>query len=106
MLVRNVVIRLKPLALSEFTRIFNAEIVPILRRQAGFLDAFTFSIAPTGTEVIAISLWSSEEAVEAYNASGYAEVLNSLSQVLDGTPRVRVANVISSTLYTTAHAAA
>ena len=100
MLVRNVVIRLKPRALSEFIHLFNSEVVSILRRQLGFLDAFIFSIAPNGTEVIAISLWSADEYIEAYNAAGYAEVLYSLRAVLDGTPRVRIAHVIGSTLYT------
>jgi len=99
-LVRNVVIRLKPRALNQFIQIFNSEVVSILRRQLGFLDAFIFSIAPNGTEVIAISLWSAGEYVEAYNATGYGDVLYSLRDVLDGTPRVRVAHVIGSTLYT------
>ena len=99
MLVRNVVIRLKPRALSEFIHIFSSEVVSILRRQTGFLDAFIFSIAPNGSEVIAISLWSAEEYIEAYNAAGYAEVLYSLRAVLDA-PRVRIAHVIGSTLYT------
>ena len=99
MLVRNVVIRLKPRALSEFIHIFNSEVVSILRRQLGFLDAFIFSIAPNGSEVISISLWSAEEYIEAYNAAGYAEVLYSLRAVLDAL-RVRIAHVIGSTLYT------
>jgi hypothetical protein len=105
MFLRNVAIHLKPNALGEFTRIFDSEVLPILRKQAGFRDEITFSTTPTGTDVIAISLWDTQEQAEAYNATGYPGVLKSLNTVLDGAPRVRVSDVISSTLHKTAIAA-
>jgi len=46
-------------------------------------------------DVIAISLWDTQEHAEAYNAAGYPEVLKSLNKVLDGAPSVRVSDVIS-----------
>ena len=100
MFVRNVAVHLKPNALGEFTRILDNEVLPILRKQAGFRDEITFS--NTGVDVIAISLWDTKEQAEAYNATGYHEVLKSLNKVLDGAPRVRVSDVISSTLHKTA----
>jgi heme-degrading monooxygenase HmoA len=106
MFARNVAIHLKPNTLSEFTRIFNNEVLPILRKQAGFQNEFAFSNTPTGTDVIAISLWDTKEHAEAYNATGYPEVLKSLDRVLDGAPRVQVSDVIGSTLHTTAAIAA
>jgi heme-degrading monooxygenase HmoA len=102
MFARNVAIHLKPNALGEFTRIFDNEVLPILRKQTGFQDEITFSTTPTGMDVIAISLWDTREHAEAYNATGYPEVLKSLNKVLDGAPRVRVSDVISSTLHKTA----
>jgi hypothetical protein len=104
MFVRNVAVHLKPNALGEFTRILDNEVLPILRKQAGFRDEITFS--NTGVDVIAISLWDTKEQAEAYNATGYHEVLKSLNKVLDGAPRVRVSDVISSTLHKTAAIAA
>lgn len=105
MFARNVAIRLKPNSLAEFTRTFDNEVLPILRRQIGFQDEIMFSTSPTGTDVIAISLWDTKEHAEAYNAAGYPEVLKSLNKVLDGAPKVRVSDVISSTLHKTALAA-
>ena len=102
MFARNVAVHLKPNSLGEFTRIFDSEVLPILRKQTGFQDEITFSTTPTGMDVIAISLWDTKEHAEAYNAIGYPEVLKSLNKVLDGAPRVRVSNVISSTLHKTA----
>jgi heme-degrading monooxygenase HmoA len=106
MFARNVAVHLKPNSLAEFTRIFDSEVLPILRKQTGFQDEITFSTSPNGLDVIAISLWDTKEHAEAYNATGYPEVLKSLNKVLDGAPRVRVADVISSTLQKAAAVAA
>ena len=101
MYARNVALHLKPNMLSDFTNTFDSKVLPILRKQKGFQDEITFAI-PGGTDVVAISLWDTKENAEAYNTTGYQEVLMSLDRVLDGTPKVRVSDVISSTLHRTA----
>ena len=98
MYARNVALRLKPNTLSDFTKTFDTNVLPILRKQKGFQDEITFAI-PGGTDVVAISLWDTKEDAEAYNTAGYPEVLKSLDRVLDGTPKVRVSDVISSTMH-------
>ena len=97
MYARNVALHLKPNMLSDFSKTFDTQILPILRKQKGFQDEITFAMSG-GTDVVAISLWDTKENAEAYNVSGYPEVLKSLDKVLDGTPKVRVSDVISSTL--------
>ncbi len=101
MFARNVAVHLKPNSLAEFKRLFDQEVLPILQKQTGFQDEIAFS-TPGGMDVIAISLWDTKEHAEAYNATGYPEVLKNLTKVLDGNPRVRVSDVISSTLQKTA----
>ena len=49
--------------------------------------------------MVAISLWDTKEHAEAYNTAGYPEVLKILDKVLDGTPKVQVSDVISSTVH-------
>jgi heme-degrading monooxygenase HmoA len=98
MYARNVSLHLKPNTLSDFSKTFDSNVLPILRKQKGFQDEITFAI-PGGTDVIAISLWDSKENAEAYNTTAYPEVLKSLDRVLDGTPKVRVSDVISSTMH-------
>lgn len=100
MFARNVALHLKPNTMGEFKLVLDKEILPILRKQTGFRDEITFS-TPTGVDVVAISLWDTKENAEAYNALGYPEVLKSLNKVLDGAPRVRVSDVISSTFHKT-----
>jgi hypothetical protein len=96
---RNVAVHLKPNTLSDFTKTFETYVLPILRKQKGFLDEITFAM-PGGTDVVAISLWDTKESAEAYNTPGYPEVLRNLEKFLDGNPKLRVSDVISSTLHT------
>jgi hypothetical protein len=105
MFARNVSLRLKPNTLSEFTRIFEKEVIPMLRKQSGFRDEIAFAV-PGGLDVVAISLWDTKDYAEAYNTSGYPELLKILDKVLDGTPRVQVSDVISSTIHKPAAVAA
>jgi hypothetical protein len=106
MFARNVAIRLKTNSLAEFTRIFDGEVLPLLRKQPGFQDEITFSTSPTEKDLVAISLWDTKEHAEAYGSAKYPDVLNILNKVLDGAPRVRVSDVISTTLHKTAAIAA
>jgi hypothetical protein len=105
MFARNVSLRLKPNSLSEFTRIFEKEIIPMLRKQSGFRDEIAFAV-PGGLDVIAISLWDTKEYAEAYKTAGYPEVLKILDKILDGTPKVQVSDVVSSTIHKPAAVAA
>jgi heme-degrading monooxygenase HmoA len=91
-------LRLKPNTLSEFARIFDNEVIPMLRKQSGFRDEIIFAV-PGELDVVAISLWETKEYAEAYNTASYPEVLKILDKVLDGTPKVQVSDVISSTIH-------
>jgi heme-degrading monooxygenase HmoA len=85
MFARNVSLRLKPNTRSEFTRIFDKEVIPMLLKQSGFQDEITFAV-PGGRNVVAISLWDTKEQAQAYKTSGYPAVLKMLMNVLDGSP--------------------
>jgi len=99
MYARNVAVRLKPNTLSDFSKTIETNVLPILRKQKGFQDEIMFAM-PGGTDVVAISLWDTKENAEAYNTAGYPEVLKKLEKFLDGSPKLRVSDVISSTLHT------
>ena len=101
MFARSVSLRLKPETLNPFTKILNDEIVPLLRQQPGFQDEITFATAGS-PDVIAMSIWDTQEHLDAYNQKAFPQVLKSLENVLDGTPRVKVRTVISSTTAKTA----
>lgn len=98
MFARNVSIRLKPNTLKNFTEVFDRDIVPMLRKQAGFRDEIALA-NESGTHVTAISLWDSKEQAEAYDKTEYANVLKGLEKFLDGAPKVHMNTMISSTLH-------
>ena len=96
MVARKVVVRLKPNSLAEFTELMECEIVPWLRKQEGFLG-LTILPVPEGSEVATISFWDQKWSVQAYNSSGYPEVLKILAKLMDGVPCFETFDVASST---------
>ena len=98
MFARNVSIHLKSNMLSDYTRSFENEILPLLRKQKGFRDEITLS-NPGSVDVVAISLWESKANAEAYNTTTYPEVLKTLARMIDGTPKVQTFEAVTSTFH-------
>jgi len=106
MFARNVSIHLKSNMLSDYTRTFEKDILPLLRKQNGFKDEITFA-GPGGVEVTAISLWENKTDAEVYNTNTYPEVLKTMARFIEGTPKVQTSDVVTSTFHKIAvHAAA
>jgi len=98
MFSRFVSMTLKPNAGQEFTNALEKQILPILRAQRGFRDEMIF-VEPGSPELLAVSLWDSKEDAEKYGKAVYPDLLNVLSPLIDGTPRVRAFLLT----YSTAH---
>jgi hypothetical protein len=98
MFARNVTFHLKSNMLSDYTRTFNTDILPLLRRQNGFKDEITFC-GPGGVDVTAISLWDNKASAETYNTNSYPEVLKAVSRFIEGTPKVQTSDVVNSTFH-------
>jgi hypothetical protein len=97
MFARNVSFHLKSNMLSDYTRAFEKDILPLLRKQNGFKDEITFA-GPGGVDVTAISLWENKKDADNYNASMYPQVLKTLARFIEGTPQVHTSDVVTSTL--------
>ena len=98
MFARNVSFHLKSNMLSDYTRAFDKDILPLLRKQNGFKDEITFS-GPGGVDVTAISLWDNKTSADNYNANTYPEVLKTMARFIDGTPKVQTNEVVNSTFH-------
>jgi hypothetical protein len=98
MFARNVTFHLKSNMFSDYTRTFENDALPLLRKQKGFKDEITLS-NPGSLDVIAISLWDSKFNADAYNTSGYPDVLRTLGRMIDGTPRVQTFETVLSTFH-------
>ena len=104
MFARSVSIHVKSNMLSDYSRTFENEILPLLRKQKGFKDEITLS-NPGNPEVTAISLWDNKASADSYNTQTYPEVLKKFSSMIDGTPKVHTYEAVISTLHKTAVAA-
>jgi len=84
MFARNVAFSLKPNSVPEFTQKFESEVLPL-----------------DNIHVHAISLWENREHAEAYDKKAYPQVLEALEKIVVGTPKVRISNVVYSTVNVT-----
>lgn len=96
MFARNVSIHLKSNMLSDYTRTFEKDILPLLRKQNGFKDELTLAGAG-GIDVTAISLWENKNDADTYNTDTYPQVLKTLAKFIEGTPEVHTFEVVNST---------
>jgi heme-degrading monooxygenase HmoA len=105
MFARKVSVRLKPDAAGPFLQKMENEIIPLLRKQKGFLDEVTL-ISQSGKEIYAYSFWESSDDAEAYERTTFREVTNLLSGLIDGTVRIHTYMVANSTFHKIAAAVA
>ncbi len=88
MFAREVVLQLKPNAVSEFPVTFEKEILPLLRRQKGFVDELVL-VTPEKKELQAISLWETKEYAESYNRELYPQIEKIMARFIEGIPVVK-----------------
>ena len=106
MFARNVSFHLKSNMLSDYTRAFEKDVLPLLRKQNGFKDEITLA-GPGGVDVTAISLWENKKDADTYNTNAYPQVLKTLARFIEGTPKVQTSDVVNSTFHKVAvHASA
>jgi hypothetical protein len=87
--------------LSDYTRTFENDVLPLLRQQNGFKDEITFAGAG-GVDVTAMSLWENKTDAEAYNTNTYPQVLKMMARFIEGTPKVHTSDVVNSTFHKSA----
>jgi len=105
MFVRKVSVRLKAEGAGEFIRKMEGEIIPLLRKQQGFLDELTL-ISQSGKEVYAYSFWENSADAEKYEQTSFAHVTSLLAGVIDGALRTHTYMVANSTFHKMAAAVA
>src|SRR5947199_9190621 len=105
MFARKVSVHLKANGAAEFKKKIESEVIPLLRKQAGFLDEITF-LYPSGREPLPFGLRATRDPAGAYNRAAYPEVTTMLGPVIEGTARVESSSVLSYTIQKCAAGAA
>ncbi len=73
MFARHITLWLKPNVAKEFPARFESEILPLLKKQKGFVDELLL-FTPDKKEVVAISLWEKKEDAEIYRRGLYPKI--------------------------------
>ena len=88
MFARHVTMQLKPSFAKEFPVMFEEEIVPLLKKQKGFVDELLL-VAPETMESVAISLWETKEYAQIYNRELYPLVEKMVEKFIEGVPIIQ-----------------
>ena len=87
----------KPAKSRELSSAINEKIVPILKKQAGFVDEIVLVSDADSNRVLALSFWKTREDAERYQREQYKSVREALQSLLEAEPVVRTFDVHTST---------
>jgi hypothetical protein len=104
MFARHITLGLKPNVAKEFPVMFEKEILPLLKRQKGFVDELLL-VTPENNEVVGISLWEKKEYAEIYNRELYPKIEKMLEMFIVGVPIIKNFEAEYSTFHKLAFAA-
>jgi heme-degrading monooxygenase HmoA len=99
MFTRVVEINAKSGKASELANTIHEKVLPILRKQAGFVDETVLTSDTESNRIIGLSFWNTKEEAERYHREGYPKVNDILSPLLEGVPVIRTFNVHTSTTH-------
>ena len=93
MYTRSLEFTIKPEKTNDFLSFTRNEIVPILKKQPGFVELLPF-IAETGKDrkVVSFTLWTNKTDADRYEREWYPKVAEMLKPYLTSTPHVHYFN--------------
>ena len=98
MVARIATMRLKLTDIAEHKKAIEMRVLPLLRKEAGFVDAMFF-VSQDGRESIGMTLWDRKENAEHFGNTLYVQILQSLNSVIEDVPVVTMYDVMNSTFY-------
>ncbi len=99
MFTRTVEVTTKPGKAKELSNTINDKVLPILKKQTGFVDETVLASDADPDRVLAISFWNTKEDAERYHREQYPAIHEMIRPLLDAEPVVRTFNVDSSTTH-------
>ena len=98
MFVRQVTVHFKPDAFDLLNRRLENDVIPLLKKQAGFRDELSF-FDKENDEAVAMGFWDTKQDAEKYQRDIYHQVSKKMEEAIEGTPEVRLFEVNNSTWY-------
>jgi quinol monooxygenase YgiN len=87
----------KPEKKAEFIKVLDNEVLPILKKQVGFLEILPFFPEKPETNALNISFWATKADAERYQKEAYGKVFDILKPFLTTPVNTRVL-VLETTL--------
>ena len=83
----------------ELCHTIDEKVLPILKKQTGFVDELVMVSNAEPNEVIAISFWKTKEDAQSYEREQFENVKKIIQQMFEAAPVVRTFDVHSSTAH-------
>jgi heme-degrading monooxygenase HmoA len=91
---------------KELTNTLDEKVVPILRKQRGFVDEMVLVSDADPNRIVGISFWNTKEDAEQYRREQFPKIHDSVRHLLEGEPEVQTYDVHTSTSHKIAGKAA
>ena len=95
MIARIVTCTVQPARISEFRKVLNDRVLPLVQAQPGFVDNIE-ALDPHTGRFSCTTLWNSRDDVEKYDNSVFPELASMMSPLLEGSPNVQTLPVENS----------
>ena len=99
MFTRIVELATKPGKNEQLSATINDKVLPMLKRQKGFVDEMVFVSDKEDNRVLALSFWNTKQDAEQYHRTDYPKVHEAIQHLLDAEPVVRTFEVHTSTTH-------
>ena len=99
MFTRTVEVTPKSGKARELANTINDKVLPILKKQKGFVDETVLVSDTEDNRVLSLSFWNSKEDAEKYQREQYPAIHEMVRHLLEAEPVIRTFNVDSSTTH-------
>ena len=99
MYTRVVELTCKPGKARELSETINDKVLPILKKQAGFVDEAVLVSDTESTRILGLSFWNKREDAERYHREQYPKINEILKPLLETEPMIRTFDVHTSTTH-------
>jgi heme-degrading monooxygenase HmoA len=99
MFTRIVELTTKPGKNKQLSDTINDKVLPILKKQKGFVDEIVLVADKEDNRVLSLSFWNTKEDAEQYHRAEYQKVQEMVRQLLDAEPMIRTFDVHTSTTH-------
>jgi quinol monooxygenase YgiN len=96
MYARVIELTCKPGKAQELSDTIQRKVVPILKKQAGFVEQTVMLSDTESTRVLGLGFWNSRQDAERYHQEHYSEINEMLKPFLETAPVIRTFDVHAS----------